>query len=68
MVMVLFGFWNGATWLNNDFQYPHFYDIHALIAACYASVNDFIAQHGSPEHWEKREISMAEIQQIFGEN
>ena len=37
----------------------------ALIAACYPSVEAFTAAHGVPEHWEKREISIDEIQAIF---
>ena len=64
--MKLYGFFNGVYWLNNDFQSPHFPTIHALIAAC-PSVEAFTAQHGAPENWEKREISMEEIQAIFSE-
>lgn len=63
--MHFYGFFNGIVWLNNDFQSPHFDNIHALIAACYSSVDAFRAQHGEPENWEKKEISMADIQQIF---
>ena len=36
-----------------------------LLAACYPSVEAFTAAHGVPEHWEKREISIDEIQAIF---
>jgi len=53
-------------WLDNDFQSPHFPNIDTLIAACYPSRAEFEAQHGSPDDWEKREISEAEIMQIFG--
>ena len=62
------GFQHTTTgeWLDNDFQSPHFQDIHALIAACYPSEAEFIAVHGSPEIWEKRDISDEEILQIFG--
>lgn len=62
------GFQNTLTgeWLDNDFQSPHFPNISALIAACYPSVDAFRAMHGEPEDWEKREISEAEIMQIFG--
>ena len=56
---------SSGAWLDNDFQSPHFIDIHSLIAACYPSVEAFTAQHGAPEHWQKREISMEEIQAIF---
>lgn len=64
----MYGFKNSITgeWLDNDFQNPHFADIHALIAACYPSEDDFVSAHGSPEDWEKREISEAEIMQVFG--
>ena len=66
-MMTLYGFFNAATgaWLDNDFQWPHFPDIHALIAACYPSVEAFAAAHGAPENWQKKEISMEEIQAIF---
>ena len=61
------GFRNSTgEWLDNDFQWPHFADIEKLIAACYPSRENFVALHGEPEHWEKREISDEEIQQIFG--
>ena len=56
-----------GEWLNNDFQSPHFPTIYALIAACYSSVEAFTAQHGDPANWQKREISMEEIQAIFTE-
>ena len=64
----MYGFQHILTgeWLINDFQSPHFQTIDALIAACYPSREAFIAAHGDPENWEKREISDAEIQQIFG--
>lgn len=67
MMMTLYGFFNTTTndWLDNDFQSPHFVDIAALIAACYPSVEVFTAAHGAPEAWEKKEISMEEIQAIF---
>lgn len=63
----MFGFQNieSGEWLDNDFQSPHVADIDALIAACYASREAFIEQHGDPEMWVKREISMEEIQAIF---
>lgn len=63
----MFGYYNRVTlvWLDNDFQFPHFPDIHALIAACYPSEAAFTAEHGNPGDWEKREISDAEIMQIF---
>lgn len=66
-VMNLYGFFNAATgaWLDNDFQSPHFADIAVLIAACYPSVEAFAAAHGAPESWEKKAISMEEIQTIF---
>ena len=66
-MMTFFGFYNTATgaWLDNDFQIPHFADINALIAACYPSVEAFAATHGAPENWQKKEISMEEIQAIF---
>lgn len=64
--MIFYGFWNGAYWLNNDFQSPHFSDIYALIAACYESEEIFRSEHGDPESWEKREISEAELMHIFG--
>jgi hypothetical protein len=54
-----------GEWLNNDFQWPHFPTIEALIAACYPSQEAFEVLHGSPENWEKRDISDEEIQQIF---
>lgn len=54
-----------GEWLDNDFQTPHFPTIHALIAACYPSVEAFTALHGSPELWERREISMDEIMALF---
>lgn len=54
-----------VEWLDNDFQEPHFSDIDALIAACYASREAFIAAHGDPAQWQKREISEAEIMAIF---
>ena len=56
-----------GVWLDNDFQSPHFPTIAALIAACYPSAEAFTAAHGVPEHWEKREISMEEIQAMFAE-
>ena len=56
-----------CEWLDNDFQSPHFPTIHALIAACYPSAEVFTAQHGAPELWQKREISLEEIQAIFAE-
>ena len=64
----MFGFQHISTgeWLDNDFQSPHFPNIDALIAACYPSREAFVDLHGEPEKWEKREISDAEIQQIFG--
>ena len=55
-----------GVWLDNDFQSPHFPNIDALIEACYPSRENFVALHGDPELWEKREISDEEIQQIFG--
>lgn len=66
-MMTLYGFFNApkVAWLDNDFQSPHFVDIAALIAACYPSVEVFTATHGAPEAWEKKEISMEEIQAIF---
>ena len=66
-MMTLYGFFNATTgaWLDNDFQSPHFVDIAALIAACYPSVEAFTAAHGAPESWEKKAISMEEIQTIF---
>ena len=47
--MHFIGYYNAATgaWLDNDFQWPHFPDIHALIAACYPSVEAFTAAHGA---------------------
>ena len=65
--MHVIGYYNAATgaWLDNDFQTPHFVDIAALIAACYPSVEAFAAAHGAPENWQKKEISMEEIQAIF---
>lgn len=56
---------DSGEWLDNDFQEPHFPTIAALIAACYPSAEAFTAAHGVPEHWEKREISIDEIQAIF---
>ena len=55
-MMTLYGYYNAATgaWLDNDFQCPHFPDIHALIAACYPSVEAFAAAHGAPELWVKK--------------
>ena len=66
-MMTLYGFFNATAgaWLDNDFQSPHFVDIAALIAACYPSVEAFTAAHGAPEDWQKKEISMEEIQAIF---
>ena len=66
--MTLIGYKHSITgeWLDNDFQSPHFPNIAVLIAACYPSVEAFRALHGEPADWEKREISDAEIQQIFG--
>ena len=68
-MMTLYGYYNAATgaWLDNDFQSPHFPDIHALIAACYPSVEAFAAAHGAPELWVKKDISMQEIQAMFAE-
>ena len=64
--MMFYGFQHiSGAWLDNDFQSPHFPDIHALIAACYPSREAFIAAHGAPELWQKKEISMEEIQAIF---
>lgn len=63
--MIYIGYTNGKIWLNNDFQRPHHVNINALIAACYPSREAFIAAHGEPENWIKKEISMADIQQIF---
>lgn len=57
-----------GAWLNNDFQAPHFPTIDALIAACsarYPSRDAFAAEHGDPENWVKKEISMEEIRDIF---
>ena len=54
-----------GEWLDNDFQSPHFADINALIAACYPSIEAFTAAHGAPENWQKKEISMEEIQALF---
>ena len=63
------GFQHTTTgeWLDNDFQSPHFPDIHALISACYPSEAAFIAEHGAPENWEKREISEEDIIALFSE-
>ena len=55
-----------GEWLDKDFQNPHFSTIDALIEACYSSREAFITLHGEPENWTKQEISMEEIQQIFG--
>ena len=68
-MMTLYGFFNATAgaWLDNDFQWPHFPDIHALIAACYPSVEAFTAAHGAPELWVKKDISMQEIQAMFAE-
>ena len=68
-MMTLYGFFNAlkVAWLDNDFQWPHFPDIHALIAACYPSVEAFTAAHGAPELWVKKDISMQEIQAMFAE-
>ena len=64
----MYGYQHTITgeWLDNDFQFPHFPNISALIAACYPSQAVFEEQHGSPDDWEKREISEAEIMQILG--
>jgi hypothetical protein len=56
-----------GEWLDYDFQSPHFPTIHALIAACYESEAAFVAAHGAPENWVKKDISMEEIQAIFAE-
>ena len=65
--MTLYGFYNSSTgvWLDNDFQTPHFAGIAELIVVCYQSVEAFAAAHGAPENWQKKEISMEEIQAIF---
>ena len=55
-----------GEWLNNDFQKPHFPNIHRLIDACYPSEAAFIAEHGEPDNWKKRTISEEEILQLFG--
>lgn len=64
--MVGFKHISTGEWLDNDFQFPHFPNIETLIASCYPSREAFISLHGEPENWEKKEISMEEIQQIFG--
>ena len=65
--MTLYGYYNAATgaWLDNDFQTPHFANIHALITACYPSVEAFAEAHGAPCNWVRREISVKEIQAMF---
>ena len=54
-----------GAWLDNNFQSPHFPTISALIAACYESEAAFMVLHGDPANWEKKEITMEEIQAIF---
>ena len=67
-MMTLYGFYNTTTgaWLDNDFQWPHFPDIHALIAARFAGDADaFAAQHGDPAQWSRRAIEETQVRDII---
>ena len=67
-MMTLYGFFNATTgaWLDNDFQWPHFPDIHALIAARFAGDADaFAAQHGDPAQWSRRAIEETQMRDII---